>query len=120
MTEKEVSAVKAANAAIEAATDHIKEQREKNRMAKLKFCCLTVFACVLAVCAAVVACFAIYSQQQTIIEQQYAINMQYASLMEYVSGAEITTTYEADSGDNGTAIVGDGNMVAGGDVNGDG
>lgn len=104
------------NDAIEAATKHIKGQREANRMAKLKLYCLTAFACVAVICAAVVACFTIHSQQMTIIEQQYALNMQYASLMEYVAGADVTTEF-ADSGDNGTAIVGDGNMVAGGDVN---
>lgn len=108
------------NAAIEAATKHIRGQREENNMAKKKLYCLTVFACVVVICACVIACFAIYSQQMVIIEQQYALNMQYSNLMEYVSGAEISTEY-ADSGDNGTAIVGDGNMVAGGDVNnGDG
>lgn len=108
------------NAAIEAATAHIKGQREENRMTKAKLYCLTAIVCVLIVCASVVACSTIHAQQQTIIEQQYALNMQYASLMEYVAGAEVTTTQEADSGDNGTAIVGDGNMVAGGDVNGNG
>lgn len=108
------------NAAIEAATDHIKGQREAHRVTKIKAYCITAFACVLLVCASVVACFTIYCQQQTIIEQQYALNMQYASLMEYVSGAEITTEY-ADTGDGGNAVVGDGNMIAGGDVNnGDG
>lgn len=104
------------NAAIEAATEHIKGQREENKMTKAKLHCLTVFVSVLVVCAAIVVCFAIQAQQQTIREQQYALNMQYSSLMEYVAGAEITTEY-ADSGDNGTAIAGDGNMVSGGDVN---
>lgn len=122
MTEKETAAVRAANAAIEAATDHIKEQREKNRMAKMRIYCLTAFACILTVCATVVACFAIYAQQQTIIEQQYALNMQYASIVEYVSGAEITTEtseYSAQSdGDGSIAVAGDGNITAGGDVNG--
>lgn len=117
MTENENAAINAANAAIEAATDHIKGQREAHRVTKIKAYCITAFACVLLVCASVVACFTIYCQQHTIIEQQYALNMQYASLMEYVSGAEIITTYQADSGENGNAIVGDGNMIAGGDVN---
>ena len=104
------------NAAIEAATDHIKGQRESLRITKIKMYCIIAFACVAIICASIVACFAIYTQQQTIIEQQYALNMQYAGLLDYISNAEITTEY-ADSGDDGTAIVGDGNMVAGGDVN---
>ena len=106
------------NAAIEAATQHIKGQREENRMAKIKIYCLTAIVCVLIVCASIVACFTIYSQQQTIIEQQYALNMQYAGLLDYISGAEVTTTTEANSGDNGNAIIGDGNMITGSDVNG--
>lgn len=110
------------NAAIEAATNHIKNQREDNQRVKIKMYCLTAIACVLIVCAAVVACFTIAAQQETIREQQYALNMQYAGLLDYVSGAEITTTTttEANSGDNGTAIAGDGNYVVGGDMNGNG
>lgn len=108
------------NAALETAAQHIRGQREANQTSKVKLYCLTAFACIVVICAAIVACFAIYSQQQTIIEQQYALNMQYSSLMEYVAGAEVTTTHEADAGDGGTAIVGDGNMLAGGDVNGNG
>lgn len=108
------------NAAIEAATEHIKGQREANRMEKVKVRCVTVVACVIVVCAAVVACFAIHKQQQTIIEQQYALNMQYASLMEYVANAEITTEtieYDAESdGDGSIAVAGDGNITAGGDI----
>lgn len=107
------------NEAIKTATEHIKEQREISKTLKLKVYCLTAFACVVVICATVVGCFAIYSQQQTIIEQQYALNMQYASLMEYVAGAEIThETAETGDGDNGTAFVGDGNTVVGGDING--
>lgn len=127
MTENETAAVRAANAAITAATDHIKGQRELHRLTRLKAYCLTAFACVLAICAAVVACFAIHAQQQTIIEQQYALNMQYAGLLDLMNGAEITTTttttteeaYTGD-GDNGTAFIGDGNTVIGGDMNGNG
>ena len=78
------------NAAIEAATEHIRGQREENKMSRMKIYCLTVILCVLIVCASVVACFTIYSQQQTIIEQQYALNMQYAGLLDYVSNAEVT------------------------------
>lgn len=105
------------NAAIEAATAHIKNQRSDNRMARLRLYCLTIFACVLVLGASVIACFAIHSQQQTIIEQQYALNMQYAGLLDYVSGAEITEYY-ADSEEGGTAVAGDSNMVIGGDYGG--
>lgn len=107
------------NAAIEAATQHIKGQREENRMAKIKLYCMTTIACVMIFCAAVVACFTIHTQHQTIIEQQYALNMQYASLMEYIAGAEVTTeTNTADADDGGTAVAGDSNTVVGGDMNG--
>lgn len=107
------------NAAIEAATQHIKGQREENRMAKIKLYCMTTIACVLIFCAAVVACFTIHTQHQTIIEQQYALNMQYAGLLDYVSSAEITREIaETGDGDTGTAFVGDGNTVVGGDLNG--
>lgn len=111
------------NAALSAAVDHIKDQREANRTYRLKTYCLTVFACILVICATALAGFAIYSQQKTIIEQQYALNMQYAQLMEYVANAEITTetvTNEADSGEGGTAVAGNNNTVVGGDLNGNG
>lgn len=109
------------NAAIEAATEHIKGQREVNKKAKIKLYCLTAIVCVLIVCSAVVACVTICAQQETIREQQYALNMQYASLIDYVSGAEVTTETETiDGGDGGTAIKveGDNNNTAGGDLNG--
>lgn len=107
------------NAALEAATEHIRGQRKENKMSRMKIYCLTVILCVLIVCASVVACFTIYSQQQTIIEQQYALNMQYAGLLDYVAGAEITEeTNTADSGDGGIAVAGDENTVVGGDMNG--
>lgn len=103
------------NAAIEAATEHIKGQREANKMAKLRLYCITAVLCVLIVCTAVVACFTIYSQQQTIIEQQYALNMQYAGLLDYVAGAEVTTeTIDGSGGGVAAKIEGDGNSVGGG------
>ena len=55
---------------------------------------------------------AIWAQQETIREQQYALNSQYASLLDYVAGAEIIT----ESAEGGTAIVGDDNTTAGGDI----
>lgn len=105
-------------AAIEAATNHIKNQREDNQRVKIKMYCLTAIACVLIVCAATVACFTISAQQETIREQQYALNMQYASLADLLSGAEITTseyTAQAD-GDGSISVAGDNNTTAGGDV----
>lgn len=98
------------NAAIEAATEHIRGQREENKMSRMKIYCLTVILCVLIVCASVVACFTIYSQQQTIIEQQYALNMQYAGLLDYVSNAEVTKSeYSAQAdGDGSISVAGDG------------
>lgn len=102
------------NAAIEAATKHIRNQREENRLANAKVCLLAALACTLAVCFATVACFAIYQQQETIREQQYALNAQYAQLMEYVSGAEVTTvteSYEASADDGGTAVAGNNNTT---------
>lgn len=104
------------NEAIAAAADHIREQRKKNANTRLIAYCLTAVVCVTIICATILGCYTVKKQQETIIEQQYALNMQYASLIDYISGAEITTEY-ADSGDNGNAIVGDGNMIAGGDVN---
>lgn len=105
--------------AIEAATQHIREQRKANENMKIKVYCLTALLIVAMVCATVIACFYIYAQQQTIIEQQYALNMQYAGLLDYVSGAEITEeTNTADSGDGGIAVAGDKNTVVGGDMNG--
>lgn len=102
------------NAAIEAATKHIRNQREENRIANAKVYCLSIVASVLFVCLSAIACFAIYQQQETIREQQFAINAQYAQLMEYVSGAEITTvteSYEANADNGSTAVLGDNNTT---------
>lgn len=108
--------------AIDAATQHIREQRKANENMRIKVYCLTVLLIVAMVCATVIACFSIYSQQQTIIEQQYALNMQYSGLLDYVAGAEVTTTtskYDAQAdGEGSIAVAGDGNITAGGDVNG--
>lgn len=104
------------NAAIEAATEHIKGQREANKMTKVKLYCLTAVVCVLLVCAATVACFSIHAQQQTIIEQQYALNMQYASLMEYIANAEVSTETIDGSGGVAAKIEGDGNSISSGGV----
>lgn len=118
MTDKEMNTMKAANAAIEAATEHIREQRKTTKNLKIKVYCLTALLIVAMICAAVVACFAIYAQQQTIIEQQYALNMQYSSLADLLYGAEITTSeYTAQSdGDGSISVAGDNNTTAGGDV----
>ena len=88
------------NEALAAATEHIKQQRQRNACNRLKIICLTVIICVVVFCVSILGCYAIYAQQQTIIEQQYALNMQYASLMDLMSGAEITTEIETiDSSD---------------------
>lgn len=104
------------NAAIEAATEHIKGQREANKMAKVKMYCLTAILCVLIVCAAVVACFTINAQQETIREQQYALNMQYAGLLEYIANAEVSTETIDGSGGVVAKIEGDGNSISSGGV----
>lgn len=106
-------------AALEAATQHIREQRKNNENMRIKVYCLTALLIAAMVCATVIACFSIYAQQQIIIEQQYALNMQYAEIADMLRGAEITTeTAETGDGDNGTAFIGDGNTVVGGDMNG--
>ena len=114
MNDKEREVMNATNGAIEAATAHIKEQRDRSKLLRLKVYCLTCIVCVLFVCVAAVSCFAIYSQHQTIVEQQYALNMQYASLMEYVAGAEITTETIDGSGGVAAKIEGDGNSISSG------
>lgn len=104
------------NEALEAAAEHIRQQRTKNANSRLIAVCLTCLLVVAIICATVLGCTAIMAQQETIREQQYALNMQYASLMEYVAGAEIITeTAEAD-GDGSISVAGDGNTTAGGDV----
>lgn len=117
MTDIENAALDAANGAIGTATEHIKSQREMLKAMKIKLYCLTAVVCCLIVCATVLGCFAINAQQQTIREQQYALNMQYASMADLLHGAEITES-TAETGDGGTAVAGNGNTVAGGDVNG--
>lgn len=102
--------------AVNDAVTRLQKEKRSQELKKLLIICGAAIVCALTICATVLACYTVKWQQETILEQQYALNMQYASLMEYVSGAEIVTEY-ADSGDNGTAIVGDGNMVSGGDVN---
>lgn len=118
MNELQNAAIEVQKAAIEAATNHIKNQREDNQRVKIKMYCLTAIACVLIVCAATVACFTIAAQQETIREQQYALNMQYAGLLDYVAGAEITTTTAEADGDGSISVAGNGNITAGGDVSG--
>ena len=99
-------------AAIRDAAQRIRVEKSKNAHKKLLILCGTVTLCVLLVCLTVLACVATWSQQETIREQQYALNSQYASLLDYVSGAEIIT----ESAEGGTAIVGDDNTTAGGDI----
>lgn len=104
------------NEALAAATEHIREQRRRNANSQMIAVCLTCLLIVAIICATVLGCTAITAQQETIREQQYALNMQYAGLLDLFYGAEITTEYaETGEGDNGAAIVGDGNMLYGGD-----
>lgn len=102
------------NAAIEAAAEHIKNQRAEMQIVRIKMYCLAAVVCVAVTCLSAIACFAIYQQQETIREQQYALNAQYAQLMEYVSGAEVTTvteSYEASADEGSTAVLGDNNTT---------
>lgn len=94
------------------AAKKIKAEKSKNGTKKLVIICGTVIICVLLASLAVFGCFTVHAQQETIREQQYALNSQYASLLDYVSGAEIIT----ESAEGGTAIVGDDNTTAGGDI----
>lgn len=108
------------NEALEAATEHIREQRKRNANSRMIAICLTCLLIVAIICATVLGCTAITAQQETIREQQYALNMQYAGLLDLFYGSEITTEYaETGEGDSGTAIVGDGNYWYGGDYNGE-
>lgn len=105
------------------ATARIQKDKRNHELKKLALVCMTIVLVVACVCATVLAMFTVRRQHETIMEQQYALNMQYASLMDYVAGAEIVTeteTYESNTDDGGTAIVGDQNTVIGGNVNGDG
>ena len=107
------------NEAIAAAAEYIREQRKKNANMRVITYCLTLLLIVAMICATVLGVTAICKQQQTIIEQQYALNMQYAGLLDLMSGATITSeTVDTGDGDNGTAFIGDGNTVVGGDLNG--
>ena len=111
------------NEALAAATEHIREQRKRNANSQMIAVCLTCLLIVAIICATVLGCTAITAQQETIREQLYSINMQYTALSDLLYGAEITTeeyTTEADSGEGGTAIAGDGNFFVGGDLNGEG
>ena len=108
------------NEALEAAAEHIRQQRNRNANSRLIAVCLTCLLVVVMICATVLGCTAIMAQQETIMEQQYALNMQYAGLSDLLSGAEIVTEYaDTGDGDNGTAVVGDGNVFARGNYNGE-
>lgn len=92
-----------------AVDDKLKE-RDKQRTYRVAIICATLLAVVAIICGTVIAV-------RTIVEQQYAMNAQYAQMFNLLKGAEVVTeSASAESG--GTAIVGDGNTTAGGDVNG--
>lgn len=63
------------NETIEAAAQHIREQRKRNANARLTAVCLTVLLCVAMLCATALGLHAISAQQKVILEQQYALNM---------------------------------------------
>ena len=107
------------NEALEAAAEHIRQQRNRNANSRLIAVCLTCMLVVAMICATVLGCTAIMAQQETIREQQYALNMQYAGLCDLLYGAEIVTEV-VDAGE-GVAIKveGEGNITSGGDMNGE-
>lgn len=109
--------------AVKDATVRIRRDKQIHERKKLLTVCIAVLLAVAMVCGTVLGCYTVKKQQETIIEQQYALNMQYAQLMEYVAGAEVTTettSNEANADGGGTAVAGNDNIVAGGDVNGAG
>lgn len=100
--------------AIDAAKEHIKEQRSYLEHMKFRTRCMTVLLAIAIVAFTVLGIFMVYAQQQTIREQQYALNMQYAELMEYIANAEVTTEV-IDGGEGGVTakVEGDGNAIGG-------
>lgn len=105
--------------AVKDATARIQKDKRAHELKKMLVVSGAIVLVVACICGTVLGCYTIKKQQETIIEQQYALNMQYAQLMEYVAGAEVThESAETGDGDNGTAFVGDGNTVVGGDMNG--
>lgn len=90
------------NEALEAAAEHIRQQRTRNANSRLIAVFLTCLLIVAMICATVLGCTAIMAQQETIREQQYALNMQYAGLSDLLSGAGIVTEeYTAESDGDG-------------------
>lgn len=107
------------NEALEAAAEHIRQQRNRNANSRLVAVCLTCLLVVAMICATVLGCAAIMAQQETIREQQYALNMQYAGLCDLLYGAEIMTE-TVDAGEGvAIKIEGEGNITSGGDMNGE-
>lgn len=80
------------NEALEAAAEHIRQQRNRNANSRLIAVCLTCLLVVAMICATVLGCNAIMAQQETIREQQYALNMQYAGLLDLFYGSESSVT----------------------------
>ena len=105
--------------AVQDATKRIQKDKRTHELKKLLIVCGAVVLVVACICGTILGMYTVKTQQETIIEQQYALNMQYAGLLDLMSGAEITSEYvDTGDGDNGTAFIGDGNTVAGGDLNG--
>lgn len=103
------------DAALGAASTHIKKQRRLISNVKFVCVCLTIVLSVAIVCATVFGITAIQQQQSALIAQ-------YQNLLDLMSGAEIVTeTYTVETdGDSGIAIAGDNNNISGGGIeNGD-
>ena len=109
--------------AINMAAEHIRTQRKRFQNVRFITACITVLLVVAMICCTVLCFHAISEQQEIIRAQQLVIASQYDQLTGLLSGAEIVTeeyVNEADSEDGGTAIAGNGNTDAGGDLIGEG
>ena len=101
------------NEVIESAKEHIQNQRDHIKSLNVRTYCLTAVLIVAIVCGTIVACLSVFRQQAV-------INQQYTDLLDYIKGLEFIVEYDeaSSSGDGSIAVVGDGNITAGGDLNG--
>lgn len=87
-------------------------QKEKLKMKislqKAMIICVAFVLCTAIICGTIFGIIAFR-------EQQWALNAQYADMVSLLAGAE-KEIYHANTGDDGAAIVGDENNVAGGDI----
>lgn len=101
--------------AIKDASAKLRKERHRNEIRKVMLVCGTIALVALMACITMLVA-------HTISEQQDTIRFQYQALSDLLYGAEIVTeeySSEATADDGGTAIVGDNNMLIGGDMNGD-